>query len=199
MQIQLASLALIVALISTSNSAPIIPAPIAALPFAAKAAIGSAAVGTVVGTAAWINHGKKSEDKQRHATMTFVTPDEKSVYTCGQPLDIVVNTFGMGSFWGISTAKFTLIDAQGKAVSEVMKQKLSRFLHEERTMGMGRARNGKGEFSWTIPETITSGNYKLEFESFNALNMDRSRKRFVSPSFHIACNSQPQEGEPIAP
>ncbi|KAI9137230.1 hypothetical protein BKA69DRAFT_1099017, partial [Paraphysoderma sedebokerense] len=181
MHFQIASLVALLALVSDTTAAPA-PAPEPILPLLA-------AGGAIAATGALI-HGSKSQDKQRHAKMTFVTPNEKTVWQCGQTVQVSVDTFGFGSFWGISTAKLNLITNEGEPLGEIMKQKLSKFIKEERTFGIGRARNGKGTYEWTIPQDVSTGHYKIEYESHNALNMDRSRLRFTSPSFEIQCYDQ---------
>ncbi|KAI9139393.1 hypothetical protein BKA69DRAFT_1086033 [Paraphysoderma sedebokerense] len=189
MQVQIASLAVIVlAVLGASNAAPILPAAIAGLSVPVKVALGTAVAGTVVGGAAAI-HGATTFDQQRHARFEFVSPNQKTNWKCGSTQDIKANTFGFGSLQGIDNSKLTLLNGNGEKITEIMNKKTSQFLKEERTMGAGRARNGQASYSWFIPENIEGGVYRLEFESFNALNMDRSRFRFTSDAFTIDCTA----------
>ncbi|KAI9136244.1 hypothetical protein BKA69DRAFT_1170851 [Paraphysoderma sedebokerense] len=167
-------------LVSTSLAEPAI-APAVAV---AAGAVGAAGI---VGASAFAIHGATSLDKQRHAKMEFLVPNGHTEWTCGSSVNVKFNTFGFGSFWGISNSKFTLVDSNGNAVEEIVRERLAQSVQEERTAAIGRARNGRGEISWNIPDTLPSGSYMIEFESHNAMNMDRSRHRFVSAPFKIHC------------
>lgn len=182
----------LLALVSNAVAAPApaIPAALAPIVAAATSPLGVAA--GVVSTGAVVAHGASTANRQKHSKMEFASPIEGTVFKCGEAANINVVTYGFGSFWGISRAKFHLLDKEGNKVADVMNRKLSDFLKEERTMGIGRPRNGKGSHSWTIPETVVSGKYKLEFESHDAFNTDYSRLRFLSPTFTIECSAADQ-------
>ncbi|KAI9138825.1 hypothetical protein BKA69DRAFT_1089490 [Paraphysoderma sedebokerense] len=176
---------LVVALVSSSVAAPIA----APEPFLGWV-LGLGGVAAGIGIT-----GHAAQDKQRHAKMDWVSPNQQTVWQCGTVVPINVNTFGFGSFWGLSNSKITLMDSNGGSSSQIMSRPLAEFIKEERTLGIGRARNGKGSYQWRIPSNIQSGHYLMEFESANAWNWDRSRIRFTSPAFEIQCGPRPGSAE----
>ncbi|KAI9136243.1 hypothetical protein BKA69DRAFT_1170850 [Paraphysoderma sedebokerense] len=161
---------------------------------AMAAAIGAAGIGVgVAATAAagFSVSGALSLDKQRHAKMEFLVPNVHTEWTCGSSVNVKYNTFGFGSFWRLSNAKFTLLDSSGNKVEEVNRGKTADAVKEERTAAIGRARNGRGEITWNIPTSLSTGSYMIEFESSNLVDMDRSRHRFLSSPFKIQCDGAP--------
>ncbi|KAI9139995.1 hypothetical protein BKA69DRAFT_1176280 [Paraphysoderma sedebokerense] len=178
---QIATVAVVAAALVSSTIAEPVIAPAVAV---AAGAVGAAGI---VGATAFAVNGATSLDKQRHAKMEFLVPNVQTEWVCGSSVNIKYNTFGFGSFWRISRAKFTLIDSNGNKVEEINRSKTADAVKEERTAAIGRARNGRGEISWNIPDTLPTGSYMIEFESHNAMNMDRSRHRFVSAPFKVQC------------
>ncbi|KAI9137231.1 hypothetical protein BKA69DRAFT_1170006 [Paraphysoderma sedebokerense] len=178
MQLQLASVLAVLALVSNSVAAPVAEPILPAFLTGAAAKFGAltlgkkaAVVGGVAATGAVV-HGFTSSDKQRHAKFEWVAPNEKTVWTCGTTVTIVWVSV-IGSFWVSVIRNFYLKTYEGAPLGEIMKQKTSQFIKEERTIGMGRARNGKATFSWDIPQDVA----------------------FASPTFEIQCGGNGENSQ----
>ncbi|KAI9143048.1 hypothetical protein BKA69DRAFT_1037180 [Paraphysoderma sedebokerense] len=158
-------------------------APVAA---AAGLGVGAASVSSA------FSLGPAGVFRQVHGQIEFMVPNSGLQWTCGQKAKIKMNAYAIGSFWGITNSKLTLYDAEYNKVSTIMQQKLKNWLKVERTLKIGRARHGYGEYVWKVPSNITTGMYTIEFESHNALDMHASRIKGRSERFVIKCG-KPQE------
>ncbi|KAI9143094.1 hypothetical protein BKA69DRAFT_1123550 [Paraphysoderma sedebokerense] len=156
--------------------------------FGKAVAIG-AGTGIVAGGAGRaLGLGNHAAWRQTAARLDFKVPTANTEWKCGETAQVKVNSMGFGSFWGISNAKLRLMDSNYNQVQEVMNKPLNDFIKEERTLGIGRARNGYGEHSFTVPK-VQSGVYSIQFESSNGLNMHASRIKADSAQFRITCNN----------
>ncbi|KAI9139415.1 hypothetical protein BKA69DRAFT_1126627 [Paraphysoderma sedebokerense] len=164
----------VVALLAGSDAAPS-PAPLPGF-----------IVDTVVTTGIWeVVRGWHTRNKQRDARVDWLAPHEKTVWECGKNVTIRVNTLMIGSSSGLGATKFSLHYGD-KDLGPVAGAMTAKWLKTDRTLKFGRARNGKGELEWAIPEELPTGDYRLEFEQ-STFNTHRTRFRHLSPFFKINC------------
>ncbi|KAI9137975.1 hypothetical protein BKA69DRAFT_1094743 [Paraphysoderma sedebokerense] len=133
------------------------------------------------------NAGLVRRDWQDGAKFEFIVPTKGTVWKQGEKVPIKASTYGLGSFWGVGVSKLFLLDAEGKRLNggtPIMEMKEINFIDEERVLGIGRPRWGKGETTWSIPRSLKDGKYQLEYES-STLNWDRTRFVKKSPPFWI--------------
>ncbi|KAI9143047.1 hypothetical protein BKA69DRAFT_1123511 [Paraphysoderma sedebokerense] len=151
------------------------------------------AAGVVIGATAVssaFSLGAPGVFRQVHGQIEFMVPNSNLRWKCGQKAKIKMNAYAIGNFWGITNSKLTLYDAEYNKVSTIMQQKLKNWLKVERTLKIGRARHGYGEYVWKVPSNITTGMYTIEFESYNALDIHASRIKGRSERFVIKCEKR---------